>query len=103
MTYQTPREKLEAIPASIREIVERQEVARFDRAHFKSYGDFALIFEMVYFVKDPAYNVYMDVQQAINLGIHERFEEEGIEFAYPTQTLFLVPQNAGGESGETRP
>lgn len=103
VTYQTPREKLEAIPASIREIIERQEIARFDRAHFKSYGDFALIFEMVYFVKDPSYNVYMDVQQAINLEIYERFEEEGIEFAYPTQTLLLVPQHAGGESGETRP
>jgi small-conductance mechanosensitive channel len=29
----------------------------------------------------------MDTQQAINLRIHERFEHEGIEFAYPTQTI----------------
>ena len=42
----------------------------------------------------PDYNTYMDVQQAINLRIHQRFEEEQIEFAYPTQTLFVVKQEA---------
>jgi small-conductance mechanosensitive channel len=103
VTYQTPREKLEAIPGMLQEIIEREEQARFDRAHFKSYGDFALIFEMVYYVKDPAYGVYMDTQQAINLEIFRRFEDEGIEFAYPTQTLFLVPQQPQGESGEIHP
>jgi small-conductance mechanosensitive channel len=35
------------------------------------------------------YNQYMDIQQSIYLAIHEGFEAEGIEFAYPTQTLFL--------------
>jgi small-conductance mechanosensitive channel len=32
----------------------------------------------------------MDIQQAINFRIHERFEEEGIQFAYPTQTIHLA-------------
>jgi len=31
----------------------------------------------------------MDIQQAINLSIFETFEKEGIEFAYPSQTLFV--------------
>ena len=31
----------------------------------------------------------MDIQQAINLGLYEEFEKEGIEFAYPTQALYL--------------
>ena len=35
------------------------------------------------------YNKYMDTQQAINLTIYEEFEKRGIEFAYPTQTLFV--------------
>jgi small-conductance mechanosensitive channel len=44
---------------------------------------------------DPVYNFYMDTQQAINFFIHERFEAEGIEFAYPSQTLFVsTPSNA---------
>lgn len=93
VTYQTPRDKLRLIPQIIREAVEKQEHARFDRSHFKEYGDFALTFESVYFVKGPDYNLYMDIQQAINLHIHERFEQEGIEFAYPTQTLFVNKAN----------
>ena len=87
--YQTPYEKLQAIPAMIREIIEAQPNVRFDRAHFKEYGDFALVFEIVYYVLSPDYHVYMDLQQAINLAIFHRFAQEQIEFAYPTQTLFL--------------
>ena len=89
VTYQTPLEKLKAIPTIIREAIEAQEAARFDRAHFKAYGDFSLNFEFVYYVKSPDYNAYMDVQQEINLIIYRRFAEEKIEFAYPTQTLFV--------------
>lgn len=89
VTYQTPREKLVRIPEILREAVTSQEGTRFDRAHFKSFGDFALLYETVYYVSVPDYNTYMDLQQAINLHIHGRFEEEGIEFAYPTQTLFV--------------
>jgi small-conductance mechanosensitive channel len=40
-------------------------------------------------VLSPDYNRYMDTQQAINLDVLERFQQEGIEFAYPTQTLHL--------------
>jgi small-conductance mechanosensitive channel len=89
VTYQTPREKIVMIPEIIREAVEKLDKTRFDRSHFKEYGDFALIFESVYYVIGADYNLYMDIQQAINLHIHERFEQEGIEFAYPTQTLFI--------------
>ncbi len=96
VTYQTPRAKLEKIPTMIREAVEAQEKTRFDRSHFKAYGDFSINFETVYYVTIADYNTYMDIQQAINLRIHERFEEEEIEFAYPTQTLFVVKE--GGQS-----
>jgi small-conductance mechanosensitive channel len=89
VTYQTPRDKIKLIPAIIREAIEAQDNTRFDRSHFQAYGDFSLNFENVYYVSSPDYNLYMDVQQAINLHIHERFEQEGIEFAYPTQTLFV--------------
>ena len=53
------------------------------------YGDYALLFETVYYVLSPDYNIYMDIQQAIYFAIHERFEQEHIEFAYPTQKLLL--------------
>jgi small-conductance mechanosensitive channel len=82
------------IPTILKEAVEAQgeERTRFDRSHFQSYGDFALVFETVYYVLSPDYNVYMDCQQDINLRIFQRFEEEGIEFAYPTQTLFIAKE-----------
>ncbi len=95
VTYETPRSRLREIPNMIREVIEEHgERVRFDRAHFATYGDFALAFEVVYYVLGPDYNEYMDIQQAINLGIHERFEDAGIEFAYPTQTLFLQRSEA---------
>ena len=89
VTYETPADKLERIPAMIEEIIGTQEHSRFDRAHFKEYGDFALIFEVVHYITGPDYNLYMDVQQAINLALFRRFQAEGIEFAYPTQSLYL--------------
>jgi len=96
VTYQTPRDKLSRIPGIIREAIERQEHTRFDRSHFQAYGDFSLNFESVYYIASPDYNLYMDLQQAVNLRIHERFEEEGIEFAYPTQTLFVTQASSNG-------
>jgi small-conductance mechanosensitive channel len=89
VTYQTPHEKLAAIPRMIEQIIRQQEQTRFDRAHFQSFGDSALVFETVYYVTVSDYTVYMNIQQAINLSLFQRFEAEGIEFAYPTQTLFV--------------
>jgi len=88
VTYQTASKKLKAIPGMISEIVEKVELATFDRAHWKDYGDSALIFEFVYYVESPDYNTYMDVQQEINQKIFERFAKQKIEFAYPTQTIY---------------
>ena len=89
VVYQTPYEQVVQIPAMIRAAVEKNANVRFDRAHFSQYGDFALKFEVVYWIQNPDYNVYMDIQQAINLDIFKQFDEAGIEFAYPTQTLFV--------------
>lgn len=99
VVYQTPQETVARIPGIIREIVASHELARFDRSHFKTYGPSSLDFETVYFVRSADFSTYMDVQQAINLAILRRFTEEGIEFAYPTQTLFLQREADGAPSG----
>ena len=65
---------------------------------FFEYGDFSLNFETVFYVLSPNYNDYMDIRQAINLRIFEEFERRGIEFAYPTQTLFVEGASNGSES-----
>ena len=89
VVYDTPYEMISEIPKMIRNIIESKEPVRFDRAHFKEYGDYSLKFEVVYWVQGPDYNLYMDIQQAINLEIYKQFQDAGIEFAYPTQTLLL--------------
>jgi small-conductance mechanosensitive channel len=89
VVYQASHEQLKKIPVMAREIIEGLEKTRFDRAHFKEYGESSLNFEVVYFVQDPDYNIYMDIQQSINLSLFERFAREGIGFAYPTRTLYL--------------
>jgi len=97
VVYEISKAKLLAIPDILREVVEAQAQARFDRAHFKSYGASSLDFETVYVVQTPDYGVYMDIQQAINVALFERFAAEGIGFAYPTQTLYL---SRGGTRAE---
>ena len=87
--YQTTADQLEEIPKLVREIIEKQEDAVFDRGHFANYGDFSLNFEFVYYVLGSDYVKYMDTQQKINMSIYRTFENKGIEFAYPTQTLFV--------------
>ena len=90
VTYQTAYRHLKSIPGWIETIIEALDLSRFDRAHFQGFGDYALEFEIVYYVLDPDYNRYMDIQQAINLAIYKKFEAEKIDFAYPTQTVNLI-------------
>ena len=87
--YGTPARQVEAVPAMVREIIEAAPMTRFDRGHFKEYGASSLNFEFVYYVLSPEYNDFMDTQQQINLAIYRKFEEEGISFAFPTQTIHL--------------
>jgi len=89
VTYQTPAERLREIPGIVRGIFGEIEGATLDRVHFSSYGDFSLTYEIVYYVDGNDYTKYMDIQQRANLRIYEEFEKARIEFAYPTQTLYL--------------
>jgi small-conductance mechanosensitive channel len=87
VVYQIRPEELRAIPGIIKSIIEEQEKVLFDRAHFSSYGDSSLDFEVVYHLFDTDYNKYMDIQQEINFRMFEIFLERGIGFAYPTRTI----------------
>ena len=103
VTYQTPRERLRQIPDILADSVQQQQAVRFDRSHFRDFGASALNFETVYYVLGSDYNQFMDVQQSINLAIHEAFEQLQIEFAYPTQTIFLEQGSTEHESANLGP
>jgi small-conductance mechanosensitive channel len=89
VTYDTSSEKLQKIPLIIRGIIENAENAEIERVHFTEFGDFALKFLVSYYVLVPDYGVYLDTQQSINFAIKEAFEREGIEMAFPTNTIYL--------------
>ena len=96
VTYDTKLHHLEAIPGWIRELVEAQPDTRFDRSHLTNYGDYSIDFGTVFYMTVPEYATYMDAQQAIKIGLHRRFEEEGVEFAYPTQVVYTIPTDGAG-------
>ncbi len=92
VTYDTSTKKLKKIPGFIKDIINPEKlehVHRLDRVHFTEFGDFSLNFDVVFYVKTKDYAKFRDTQQAINFAIKETFEKEGIEMAFPTQTIFL--------------
>lgn len=89
VVYDTPTKKLRQIPQMVKDIVAAQELVDVDRVHFAEFGDFSLNFQVMYYMNVPDYTAYMDAQQAINFAIKEKFEQEDIEFAYPTQTVYV--------------
>ena len=93
VTYETTQDQMQRIPDLIATAIAQAASVTFDRAHFSSFGDFSLNYEVVYYVETGDYAVYMDAQQTINLAIKSSFEAAGIEFAYPTQLLYLTNQN----------
>lgn len=89
VTYQTTQEQLEMIPVIVKDIIVREDKVQFDRGNFSAFNNSSLDFEFVYNVLDPDYNLYMDIQERIYLKIFKAFNENKIDFAYPTQTLFI--------------
>lgn len=91
VTYQTSAKVLAEIPELLKSIIETEAKCRFERASFLVFGESSLNFDVVFWVLDPDYLVYAATHQAINLKIVETFAARGIDFAYPTRTLFLTP------------
>ena len=89
VAYETASDDVERIPSLVKDIVTAGGLVRLDRVHFKSFGDSALLFEVVYFVLDADYNRYMDIQQTINMAMLRKFRDRNITFAYPTSTVHI--------------
>ena len=89
LRYDTGNGKLKEVPELIKNIIAGVQGTEFSRAHFSSYGSYSLDFEIVYYVLSPDYDRYMDIQQEINYRIKEEFEKREIEFAFPTQTVYM--------------
>jgi small-conductance mechanosensitive channel len=90
VTYDTTAEQAEAIPGIVQRAVQASERLRFDRAHFKAFGESSLDYEVVYIVLVPEFGIYMDEQQRINLALMRELEALGVGFAFPTRTLHVA-------------
>ena len=93
VSTQTPYEKLEVIPNLIQEIIESQDETIFDRVVFMEFGAYTHNFEVVYFIDSPEVKVHIDTRHRIYMSIQRRFEEEGIDMPFPTQTILLERQS----------
>ena len=89
LSYDCTAEQVRQVPRIVERIIRAQDKTRFDRSHFKGFGESSLDFETVYIVLDPGYNPYMDIQQAINLEMMQAFEELGVRFAHPMRVLHV--------------
>jgi len=91
LTYDTPPEKVERALQILREIFENHEGMRADyppRIHFNNFKDWSLNITVFVWYYPPSYWDFQDWLQKTYLEIMRRFKEEGIEFAFPTQTIY---------------
>ncbi len=89
VTYDTPSATLEKIPDIVTNALTSLQGCDVNRVHFVSLGDSALIFELMYTVHSDDFTNYLNAQQAINLALVKAFQAEGINFAFPSQTIYL--------------
>ncbi len=87
LTYDTTPERMERAMAILHEIAAANEDVMDDvKVSFSSWGDFALGIRFAFFVDITAN--FRATENAVNLEILRRFNAEGLEFAYPTQTIY---------------
>ncbi|MEO7206092.1 MAG: mechanosensitive ion channel family protein [Steroidobacteraceae bacterium] len=87
--FDTPSEKLKALPQVLENVVREHPQAHFERCHLKTLGESSFQFELSYFVQQPATNPMLDLQQAVNFRIIDELRRLGLEFAYPAQLVLL--------------
>ncbi|PGH41913.1 MAG: mechanosensitive ion channel protein MscS [Candidatus Nephrothrix sp. EaCA] len=89
VTYQTSALQLEAIPKIVEGIVRSVKGLTFDRGYFIKFSDSSLDFEFAYYCESPDLAPHIASLHEVNLKIFKTFAEQGIQFAYPTQTVYI--------------
>jgi MscS family membrane protein len=90
LTYDTSVEKLSKAKEIIKNIIDNHNATLPPiRITFEEFGDFSLNIRVEYFIRNFGFDYYLDTIDEINMKIKEEFEKEGIEMAFPTQTVYL--------------
>lgn len=86
--YQTPLSKLAEIATGVQDIINQTPVTRFERANFKDFSQSSVFeYEVVYWVLAPDMNVYMNIQQKMNIAILEMLAQQKISLGIPEQKV----------------
>lgn len=85
----TPPQLAAKVPPALKEIIEKQDDVQFERAHLKTVEQTALEFDVVYYVLQPSYALFMDRQQTVLLHALEALATLGISTAPVAQTMVL--------------
>ena len=96
LTYDTKPPQMQRAMDILREIAEAHAenlVGDKISIGFNAFGDFAMNVLFVYYI-EPG-NDILGTQTSINTQILERFNAEGLEFAFPTQTIYTVSGDNG--------
>ena len=99
VAHDTPGELVARIPGIIRELVQAQQQVRFDRSHVDRFDETGIVFETVYFVLTPDYNIHMDIKHAIALQLLDRFRALGIDISFTTRQLVVLEDDRRGKLG----
>ena len=87
LTYETSPEKMEMAMTILKDIASNNESVGEDAmVSFNSWGASALGITFIYFIQ-PGKDILI-TQTEVNLEILKRFNAEGLDFAYPTQTIY---------------
>lgn len=104
VTYQTTRSQLEEFITGIREIIANNPISRKDLYHvyFSGYGASSLQIMVYFFLTTNDWAEELKERQNIFLKIFKLAEDLNVEFAYPTQTLFLNPEDSDKKEGDPK-
>ena len=87
LTYDTNENDMQKAINILQDIVKNQDAITDDyAAGFNGFGDFSLNILFVYYVRPESH--WLNTQTLVNKEVLKRFNEEGLEFAFPTQTIY---------------
>ena len=89
VTYDTWLKKLKVIPEIIKEVVSSQENVDFEWCYLEKMWEFSINFLISYNILDPDLQKSLEINEKIYLWIIEKFQKEWIEFAFPSQTIYV--------------
>jgi len=90
LVYDTPAAELRRAIDALIEIIQAHPATEDGGARFMEFGDSALGISFAYFITDPSAGRYLDAIGDINLTIKERFDAEGWDMAFPSQTVYIA-------------